>query len=244
MILFIINLLIIVLLILVIINLHKSQSQQEYEYFRNNSIEIDSFYTQLKPYYNKIKVEVFDNLPKDKSGLQFGYICPGAVKTIEYLNKMAESQEDIKAKEEIMKLTDLQFFIEIIVVYSDYIVTTDRLKEVNQILNNQSCNISKKITEKITNLFSSLSKALRDGLPDDFYHIRHNTLICSNDLSLAKERIRLLKSMYNKKENFYNYNYKSSSCLGKRNGVSGCRDCCSKVDDTDYRTCVSACMSY
>ena len=242
MILFIINLLIILALTLVIINLHKSQSGVEH--FRNNSIEIDRFYTQLKPYYNKIKVEVFDTLPKDKSGLQFGYICPGAVKTIEYLNQFVRSQEDIKVTKEIMKLTDLQFFIEIIVVYSDYIVTTDRLKEVNQILNNQSCNISEKITEKITNLFSRLSTEVRYEIPDDFYHIRHNTLICSNDPFLAKERIRLLKSMYNKKENFNNYNYKSSSCLGKRNGVSGCRDCCSKVDDTDYQTCVSACMSY
>ena len=32
--------------------------------------------------------------------------------------------------------------------------------------------------------------------------------------------------------------------IGKRNGLSGCRDCCSKVDDTDYQRCVSACMSY
>ena len=46
----------------------------------------------------------------------------------------------------------------------------------------------------------------------------------------------------NKKENFNNYN--SSSCFGKRNGVSGCRDCCSKVGDTDYRKCVSSCMIY
>lgn len=48
----------------------------------------------------------------------------------------------------------------------------------------------------------------------------------------------------NKKENFNNYNYNSSSCFGKRNGVSGCRDCCSKVGDTDYRKCVSSCMIY
>lgn len=242
MILFIVNLLIILVLSLVILNLSRNQSRVEN--FVNNNIELDIVYTQLKPYYNKIKVEVFNTLPKDESGLQFGYICPGAVKTIEYLNESAQSQADVKATKEIMKLTDLQFFIEIIVVYSDYIVTTDRLNEVNKILNNQSCNISKKITEKITNLFSGLSADLRNGLPDDFYHIRHNTLICSNDPSLAKERIRLLKSMYNKKENFDNYNYNSSSCLGKRNGVSGCRDCCSKSIHTDYSKCLSSCMSY
>lgn len=237
MILFIINLLTIILLIFVITNISKSKS----EFFLDSNNIIGSYYTQLKPYYSKIRVEVFDNLPKDDSGLQFGYICPGAVKTIEYLNQFAKTDRDIEATKEIIKLTDFQFFIEIIVVYTNYISTPDILKKVNQILNNKSCDISKKITEKITNLFSSLSEDLRNDLPDDFYHIRHNTLICSNDASLAKERIRLLKSMYNK-ENFYNFN--NSSCLGKRNGVSGCRDCCSKVDDNDYMKCLSSCMSY
>ena len=238
MIIFVINLLTIFLLFFIIINFNKSKS----EFFINNNNEINEFYTQLKPYYNKISVEVFNNLPKEVNGLQFGYICPGAVKTIEYLNEFAKTNRDIEAKREIIRLTDLQFFIEIIVVYTDYITTKDSLNKVRQILKNQSCNISKKITEKITNLFSSLSKDLRENLPDDFYHIRHNTLICSNDPNLAKERIRLLKSIYNKKENFYNYN--NLSCLGKRNGVSGCRDCCSKLDNTNYSKCVSSCMNY
>ena len=237
MIIFVINLLTIFLLFFIIINFNKPKS----EFFTSNDV-INDYYKKLQPYYNKIKIDLFNNLPKDVSGLQFGYICPGAVKTIEYLNETVRTNRDIQAKEEIIRLTDLQFFIEIIVIYTDYITNKDSLNKVSQILKNQGCNISKKITEKITNLFSSLSKDLKENLPDDFYHIRHNTLICSSDPNLAKERIRLLKSIYNNKENFYNYN--NSSCLGKRNGVSGCRDCCSKLDNTNYSKCVSSCMDY
>ena len=36
-----------------------------------------------------------------------------------------------------------------------------------------------------------------------------------------------------------------SSCLGARDGVSGCRDCCSKFNPRNlYRKCVSNCMSF
>lgn len=36
-----------------------------------------------------------------------------------------------------------------------------------------------------------------------------------------------------------------SSCLGARDGVSGCRDCCSKFNPGNlYRKCVSSCMSF
>ena len=61
MILFIINLLTIILLIFVITNISKSKS----EFFLDSNNIIGSYYTQLKPYYSKIRVEVFDNLPKE-----------------------------------------------------------------------------------------------------------------------------------------------------------------------------------
>lgn len=37
----------------------------------------------------------------------------------------------------------------------------------------------------------------------------------------------------------------TNSCLGKRDGVSGCRDCCSKYNDSNlYSSCVRNCMNY
>jgi hypothetical protein len=40
------------------------------------------------------------------------------------------------------------------------------------------------------------------------------------------------------KQNFY-----INNCLGKRDGVSGCRDCCAKQKQ-NYSECVSNCMNY
>ena len=42
----------------------------------------------------------------------------------------------------------------------------------------------------------------------------------------------------NKKEGFFNID----NCLGRRDGVSGCRDCCRNYQD--YNQCVSNCMNY
>ena len=37
----------------------------------------------------------------------------------------------------------------------------------------------------------------------------------------------------------------TNSCLGKRDGVSGCRDCCSLYNDSNlYSSCVRNCMNY
>jgi len=33
-------------------------------------------------------------------------------------------------------------------------------------------------------------------------------------------------------------------CLGKRDGISGCRECCSKLYKSLYNTCVSNCMNH
>ena len=55
----------------------------------------------------------------------------------------------------------------------------------------------------------------------------------------AEKRIELLKSLYSAQENFANI------CDGKRDGVSGCRDCCSSnVKNKDYSNCVDSCMRY
>lgn len=35
-----------------------------------------------------------------------------------------------------------------------------------------------------------------------------------------------------------------SVCEGKRDGVSGCRDCCQKLLPSDYQDCVSHCMLF
>ena len=31
-------------------------------------------------------------------------------------------------------------------------------------------------------------------------------------------------------------------CIGKRDGISGCRDCCSSLYPNKYNSCVSNCM--
>ena len=59
------------------------------------------------------------------------------------------------------------------------------------------CKYSEIITEEISELFGKLSSKIRRDLPDNFYHIRHNTLICSNDKDIAKKRINVLKKIYN-----------------------------------------------
>ena len=38
-------------------------------------------------------------------------------------------------------------------------------------------------------------------------------------------------------------NMNLENCLSKRNGISGCRDCCSKQTQ-NYSICVSKCMNY
>mgnify|MGYP001448030996 CR=1 FL=1 len=38
--------------------------------------------------------------------------------------------------------------------------------------------------------------------------------------------------------------FESSQCLGKRDGVSGCRDCCRNKYPENYENCVNLCMNY
>ena len=109
-----------------------------------------------------------------------------------------------------------------------------------KIIKNKACEISKTITNEITHLFSLLPNNIKQNLPDDFYHIRHNTLICSKNKELADERIQLLKSIYGSVEEFNNFD----TCLGRRNGDSGCRDCCNSYFSGNYKNCVNSCMDF
>ena len=210
---------------------------------KNNISIKDVLDLQEKSYhlYKEVVLKnLFEKFPKKAKGLTFGYICPGAIKTIKYLNQN-EKLIDKKILDEIIKLTDFQFFIEIFVIYKDYL-DDELLLKIKKIIKNKSCDISKVITKRITYLFGKLPKNIKDNLPDNFYHIRHNTLICSKNIELANERIELLKSIYGTSEGFNNTQY--VKCLNARDGVSGCRTCCKKNYSKNYSMCVSKCMDF
>lgn len=90
------------------------------------------------------------------NGLKFGYICPGAMKTVQFLNKNMNNSTK-QTINSIKKLSDFQFFVEIYVVYKDYLDDYVR-KEMLSLLKNNSCKISKTITVEITALFGELPK--------------------------------------------------------------------------------------
>lgn len=54
--------------------------------------------------------------------------------------------------------------------------------------------------------------------------------------------IVILNSMCQGKENFINSGI--DKCRGKRDGVSGCRDCCRTQVPNNYTECVSHCMLF
>ncbi len=217
--------------------------------FNNKKMTLQNVYKLEKKgklmYKSVVLSDIIKNYPKKVQGLTFGYICPGAMKTVEYLNKvlrqMPEGKQKIKVRKitgEIKTLTDFQFFVEIFVIYKKYIEKSVGDK-METIIKKDGCPISELITDRITVLFGELPVKIKRGLPDDFYHIRHNTLICSKNKTLANKRIELLKSIYGNTENFVNI------CDGKRDGVSGCRDCCSEnfKQNNKYRDCVNNCMN-
>ena len=49
-------------------------------------------------------------------------------------------------------------------------------------------------------------------------------------------------SIYGSVEAFNNHGY--SGCHGRRNGVSGCRNCCRDKYSSKYQSCVSECMDF
>jgi len=194
--------------------------------------------------YKNVKINnLFKKYPKKVKELRFGFICPGAMKTIDFLNKQNnKSSNTLEKVKQITILTDFQFFVEIYVLYKEYLDEQVK-RDMMSVLKNNSCKISKSITKEITRLFGELPKNIRQNLPDDFYHIRHNTLVCSKDKELAKERISLLKSIYGSVESFNNRS-QFTRCLGKRDGVSGCRDCCNTHFSKNYGSCVRECMDF
>ena len=194
--------------------------------------ELETLFRRVKLTQNSKKL--FDN-PKSVKGLRLGFICPGAIKTIDFLNKNVKSQSSKDLTKKIKRYTDALFFVEIIVIYKKYI--NKQLFNDAILIIGDPCSLSNKITEKISNYFSKLPNYLNKNLPDDFYHIRHDTLICSKNKNLAKKRINMLKS-------FYRENFTTQNCLGARDGVSGCRDCCKKNYKDTYQKCVSDCMDY
>jgi hypothetical protein len=164
---------------------------------KRNIREIYELQINLSQYYKKVRLKnLFKSYPSKIDGLQFGFICPGAMKTIEYLNKN-KNKNNKNLIEKIKLLTDFLFFIEIFIIYDKYISDKNLLHTVNKIISNKHCKYSEIITEEISELFGKLSSKIRRDLPDNFYHIRHNTLICSNDKDIAKKRINVLKKIYN-----------------------------------------------
>ena len=66
-----------------------------------------------------------------------------------------------------------------------------------------------------------------------------NKLLVLSVILLIIAVILLISLLIFNKEKFI------SSCLGARDGVSGCRDCCSKFNPGKlYRKCVSNCMTF
>jgi hypothetical protein len=202
---------------------------------------------QSKPLYKDVKLHnLFKKYPKQVKGLKFGYICPGAMKTIDFLNtneaKIVNSNKKSTLVSDIKNLSDFQFFVEIYVIYKDYLDESLK-RQIMKLFKNNSCKISTFITKEITRLFGELPPKIKENIPDDFYHIRHNTLICSKNKKLAQERIALLKSIYGTVESFNNRN-QFTKCLGKQDGVSGCRDCCNHFFSNNYNGCVKECMNF
>jgi|TARA_B110000285_G_C14862465_1_gene485216 hypothetical protein len=199
---------------------------------------------QVETLYKDVKLtNLFKKYPTQVKGLRYGYICPGAMKTIAFLNtKIVNGNKQTTLVNYIKKLTDFQFFIEIYVIYKDYLDESLKRK-ITKILKNNSCKISNFITTEITRLFGELPPKIKENLPDDFYHIRHNTLICSKNKKLANERIELLKSIYGSVASFNNKN-QFTKCLGKQDGISGCRDCCNHFFSNNTNGCVKGCMNF
>ena len=53
---------------------------------------------------------------------------------------------------------------------------------------------------------------------------------------IIKKNISLNNEKYNNKNTI-------DTCIDKRNGISGCRDCCSQFPDASFN-CVNSCMKY
>ena len=77
---------IIILLFVLTLYLNQTNTRHNLELLAldTNIYKLEKTY---RSYYSKIKMQdLFDKYPKSLQGLTFGYICPGAMKTIDYLN--------------------------------------------------------------------------------------------------------------------------------------------------------------
>ena len=194
--------------------------------------------------YQDLKVKnLFENVQKKKDLLRFGFICPGASKNTKFISDNIKTDNHRRIFNKIIKYTDALFFIEIIALYTDY-VDIEIVDYIKNFTNGKYCLIAKALTKLISKQFEKLPKYISQNLPDDFYHLRHKTLICSNDKKLVKERIKMLQKIYKKYKSIEKFSH--NVCDGKRDGVAGCRTCCREKfgSGKDYQLCVSSCMNY
>lgn len=203
---------------------------------------IFEFEKNYKMIDNSILQQKLFNKKQKKGILNFGYICPGAVKTLNYIKKNISNIEHQRTLfQKIKRLTDALFFLELIILYKKYL-NNKLVRDMNLLINNNSCLIAKIMTGHLTKYFSRLPKKISKNIPDNFYHLRHKTLICSNDEKMVEERIKMLRKIYEGYQNSKDL----AICNGRRDGVSGCRDCCRENfgSGQDYNTCVNNCMRY
>ena len=100
---------IILIVLLLIYNQQKST--------KNISLKYMDIIKSIENLYPLVKLKSpFNRQPNDKSGLKFGYICPGAIKTVTYLNQKSKTAKSKKITNEIKRLTNALFFIEIIII--------------------------------------------------------------------------------------------------------------------------------
>ena len=93
--------------------------------------------------YNDIKINnLFQKQQEEKTLLKFGYICPGALKTINYIHENVKSDSAQKIYNNIKRYTDALFFIEIIALYYKYI-DKDIVEYVDNFTNKKNCLLAK-----------------------------------------------------------------------------------------------------
>ena len=155
-----------ILLLLILLSLlymvkgkNSNKDKQTFKNSKQDKLNIYNLEKIYNKYYDKIILNEFDlssyksnNTNNHSNNLKFGYICPGAINTINYLKNINIQNNNANINKiitEIKLLTDFQFFIEIIVIYNEYI-DTKLFNRINKQLNNNHCKISEKITYRIT----------------------------------------------------------------------------------------------
>lgn len=192
----------------------------------------------LEKDYNNLKLKnLFEKETQKKGVLKFGYVCPGAIKTVNFIKENVQIYKVDNIFKKVKKYTDALFFVELIVLYHKYI-DKNLVEKINKVLKNESCKVAKALTKLITNQFTELPIEVSQNLPDNFYHMRHQELICNNNEQMVENRINFLKKLYKS-------NKDKPKCSDAKDNVSGCRDCCSShytKNSIEYNKCVDNCM--